>query len=84
MSDCLQGGQDLVLGGAEGIDEDISVGRFGGFVEDSDGGEARGGQEGEVRRGGAGAADSGRFRLEVEADEAVLQAPVQFNSLQEV
>ena len=75
MRDRLQSGQDLVLCRAEGIDEDVSICRFGGFVEDGDGGEAGGGQEGEVCRRGAGAADRGGFGLEVEAYEAVLETP---------
>lgn len=67
MRDCLQRGQDFVLGGTEGVDEDVSVGRFGGFVEDGGGGEAGGCQEGEVGGGGAGIGYSGGFGLEVEA-----------------
>ena len=55
------------MGGAEGVDEDVSVGRFGGFVEDGGGGEAGGGEEGEVRRVSTGAVDVGGFRREVEA-----------------
>ncbi len=80
MRDRLQRGKDFVLRRTEGIDEDVSICRFGGFVEDGDGGEAGGGQEGEVGRGGAGVGYSGGFGLEVEAYEAILEAPVDFMS----
>ena len=75
VRDRLQRGQDLVLGCAEGIDEDVSVCRFGWFVEDGDGGEACGGQEGEICEGGAGVGDGGCSGFEVEAEEAVFEAP---------
>lgn len=51
----------------EGVDEDVSVGRFGGFVENRGGREAGGGEEGEIRRGGTGAVYGGGFGLEVKA-----------------
>ena len=57
----FESGQDVVLGGAEGVYEDVAVCRFGGFVEDRGGGEAGGGEEGEVRRDGAGAVYRGGF-----------------------
>ncbi len=80
MRDRLQRGKDFVLRRTEGIDEDVPICRFGGFVQDGDGCEAGGGQEGEVGRCGAGVGYSGGFGLEVEAYEAVLEAPVDFMS----
>lgn len=75
MRDRLQSRQDFILCSTEGIDEDVSICRFGGFVQDGGRGEAGGGQEGEICRGSAGVADSGCFGLEVEAYEAILEAP---------
>ena len=80
MRDCLQSGQDLVLGGVEGVDEDVSVFCFRGLVKDGGCGEASGGQEGEVCGCGAGTGYDGRFGFEVKADEAILEAPTRLMS----
>lgn len=71
----LQSGQDLVLRGAEGVDEDVSVRRVVGLVEDGGRGKAGGGEEGEVGGRGAGVGYRGGFGLEVEAEEAVFETP---------
>lgn len=78
MGDGLESGEDGVLGDAEGVDEDVAVCRFGGVGEDGGGGEAGSGEEGEIRGGGAGAVDGGGLGFEVEAEEAVFEAPVYY------
>lgn len=65
-----------MLGGTQGSDKDVAVGRLGGPVEDGGGGAAGGGEEGEVRGDGAGVDDGGGVGGEVEAEEAGFEAPV--------
>ena len=72
----LHGGEDGVLGRAEGVDEDVAVRRCDGVGEDGGGGEAGGGEEGEVCERGAGVGYGGCLGTEVEAEEAVFETPV--------
>lgn len=61
MRRCLEGGQYLILGGAERIDEDIPIGSLSRLIEDSGSGETGGCQEGEIGGGGARVGYSGGF-----------------------